>query len=93
MTDAGCPHGKIDLFISNQFAWDLYEKLIGQVIVAGMGDILGVKFEAIQFIFEVYQVKEPFYRQDLFEKILLIDSVRLGLINADLKKNKSKKKQ
>jgi hypothetical protein len=63
--------------LSNQFAWELYQKCSGQVIVAGMGDVLGIKFEAIDFIFNLYCIDDPEERRFLFEKIQIIDIIRL----------------
>lgn len=71
-----CPFGKPDLWVSNFFAWELYQKLSGQVIVAGMGEILGINFLAIGFIFDLYEVDDQIEKQVLFEKILAIDTVR-----------------
>jgi hypothetical protein len=71
-----CSFGKPELFISNFFAWELYQKLSGQVIVAGMGDVLGINFMAIEFIFNLYEIYDPIERQCLFEKIIAVDSVR-----------------
>jgi len=69
----------------------LFELVSGQVIVAGMGDILGIKFEAIEFIFNLYQIEDIYERQDLFEKIVAIDSVRLGVIRDEMKSNMTKR--
>lgn len=80
------------MLLSNQHAWELFELLAGQVIVAGMGDILGIKFEAIEFIFNLYQIDEAWYRQDLFEKIIVIDSIRLGNMRDEMRKNINKPK-
>ena len=56
-----------------------------------MGDILGIKFEAIEFIFNLYQIEDIYERQDLFEKIVAIDSVRLGVIRDEMKSNMTKR--
>jgi hypothetical protein len=61
----------------NVHAWDIYQKVSGQVIVAGMGDILGIKFEAIDFIFKLYEINDIELQRDLFEKIQHIDTIRL----------------
>jgi len=57
--------------------WSLYQKISNQVIVAGMGEVLGVKFEAIQFILDLYCINEIELRRDIFEKILKIDEIKL----------------
>lgn len=48
-----------------------------QVIVAGMGDVLGIKFEAIEFLFDLYEIDDNDERRLLFEKIQNIDIIRL----------------
>lgn len=70
-------NNKPDLWVSNTFAWELFQRLSGQVIVAGMGEPLGIKFEAIGFIFDLYGIHDDTEKIELFEKITLIDSVRL----------------
>jgi len=72
-----CEFGKPDLWVSNHYAWELWQKCSSQVIVAGMGDVLGIKFEAIAFIFDLYEIYEPEERQFYFEKIQIIDIIRL----------------
>ena len=42
-----------------------------------MGEVLGVKFEAIQFILDLYCINEIELRRDIFEKILKIDEIKL----------------
>lgn len=42
-----------------------------------MGDILGIKFEAIQFLFDIYGIIDRDERLDLFEKIQIIDTARM----------------
>jgi len=88
-----CSFGKPDLMISNHLAWELFQKISGQVIVAGMGDILGIRFEAIAFILDFYEIYDSETRHDVFEKILAIDSVRIKFRNQDLIKNKSVNKK
>lgn len=89
-----CISGKPDLYIGNHLAWELYQKVSGQVIVAGMGEIIGIQFSAIEFILSIYQIYDPDVRCDLFEKILLIDTVRIKMKNGELaaKMKKEKKK-
>jgi hypothetical protein len=48
-----------------------------QVIVAGMGDVLGIKFEAIEFLFDLFEIDDNDERRLLFEKIQNIDIIRL----------------
>lgn len=42
-----------------------------------MGDILGIKFEAIEFVFDLYAIHNLEERRELFEKIQIIDIIRL----------------
>ena len=90
----GCEFGKVDLWVSNHYAWELYQKVAGQVIVAGMGDILGIKFEAIQFLFDIYGIIDSVERLDLFEKIQIIDTARMKARSEQIvnKQNTAKQK-
>lgn len=49
--------------------------LRNQVIVAGMGDVLGINHLAIHAIFGLYGITDQVERQILFEKILAVDEV------------------
>lgn len=91
-TDFKCPYGVVDLMPGNYFAWQLYQKCSSQVIVAGMGDILGIKFEAIDFLFNLYKINNRYERKILFEKIQLVDSIRLKCQNAIQKREREKQK-
>lgn len=71
-----CPYGKPELLSVNHYAWELYLTLSGQVIIAGMGEPLGINYLAIQFIFDLYEITDSETRQLLFEKIRAIDDVR-----------------
>lgn len=79
-----CEHGSDKLFISNHLAWDFYNKLAGQVIVAGMGEVLGIRFEAIEAILNIYRIEDPQIRVELFEKISIIDGVRMKFKSQEL---------
>lgn len=89
-----CPFGKPHLLMGNHLAWDIYNQCSSQVIVAGMGEVLGIKFEAIQFIFDIYEIKNAETRRDIFEKITLIDTIRIKAKNGEIraKNNQSKVK-
>jgi len=62
-----------------------------------MGDILGIKFEAIDFIFNLYNIDSE-ERLDLFEKIQIIDTARMRsrseqlIAKNNIDKNKSANK-
>ena len=62
---------------SNIFAWQLFQECSNQVIVAGMGDVLGIKFEAIDFLFNLYNINDEWEKQCLFEKIMTVDRIRM----------------
>lgn len=59
------------------FAWELFQECSAQVNVAGMGDILGIKFEAVDFLFDLYNIIDRDERVRLFEKIMTIDRIRV----------------
>ncbi len=42
-----------------------------------MGDILGIKFEAIDFLFDLYNIKDRDEKLILFDKIMTIDRIRV----------------
>ena len=67
----------MDLWISNHLAWEFFQLLSGQVNTAGMGEIIGIKFEAISFVFDIYQISDALQKRELFEKIILIDQIRM----------------
>lgn len=92
---SGCEFGKVDLWVANHYAWELYQKVAGQVIVAGMGDVLGIKFEAIQFLFDIYGIIDKEERLELFEKIQIIDTARMQARSEQLinKQNSDKTKK
>lgn len=75
--DKQCAYGKPDLWASNIYAWQLFQECSNQVIVAGMGDVLGISFSAIDFIFNLYKIEDEWDRQCLFEKIMTVDRVRI----------------
>ena len=79
-----CQFGKPKLFIGNHLAWELYQKVSTQVIVTGMGDIIGIRFEAIESIMNIYGIMDSEERVDLFEKIIEIDTVRAKIRNKEL---------
>jgi len=91
-TEEGCLNEIPELWVSNSFTWEMFSKVSGQVIVAGMGEPIGIKFEAIQFLFELYNVPDD-ERIDIFEKIMAIDTVRMNYRKQELIKQKSKAKK
>lgn len=42
-----------------------------------MGDVLGIKFEAIEFLLDLYGIDDLEERRFLFEKIQIIDIIRM----------------
>ena len=81
-----CPYGVVFLEPKNRFVWTLFNKLSGQVIVAGMGECLGIKFEAIDFLFDLYKINKRYERKILFDKLQLIDSIRMKSMRAAQKR-------
>jgi len=63
--------------INNHLAWELFQKVSGQMIVAGMGEPLGINFLAIDFILDIYGILKRDKRREMFDKIILFDSIRL----------------
>ncbi len=51
-----------------------------------MGEVLGINFTAIEFIFDIYGIIDPYERRLLFEKIQLVDNIRWS--QAKMKANK-----
>ena len=45
--------------------------------MAGMGEVLGIKFEAIEFLLNLYGIDDLEERRFLFEKIQIIDIIRM----------------
>lgn len=72
----------------------MYQKVSSQVIVGGMGDVLGIRFEAIGFLLDLYDILMVDERRDLFEKIMSVDGVRAKMRSQDLvnRKTEAKKK-
>lgn len=54
---------------SNQEAISLYGLVAGQVIVAGMGEAIGLNFVAVKVVLDLYEVSD---QRDCFERILHI---------------------
>lgn len=54
-----------------------------------MGEVLGISFSAIEFVMEIYEITDPYERRILFEKIQLLDSLRLRAIKASSKRGKT----
>ena len=59
-----------------------------------MGDVLGISFSAIDFIFNLYKIEDGWDRQCLFEKIMTVDRVRINnmRIKADREREQMKQK-
>ena len=85
-----CPYGKPVLFYSNHLALEMFNKIQNQVIIAGMGDPLGLDHKAIINILDLYEITDIEERKILFDKILAIDCVRMRLRLKEIKKKKVK---
>lgn len=55
----------------NEEAFMVYNIVQTQIITAGMGEIVGLDFNAINFVMEMYEVRD---RRRVFEKVLAIFS-------------------
>jgi hypothetical protein len=67
------------LTVRNSWVFDLYQKCSGQQIVAGMGQPIGIMFTAIVAMLDIYCIFDIEERVEIFEKIQLIDSIRLKM--------------
>jgi len=50
----------------NREAWRIYQTAQTQVVTAGMGDVIGINFNALEFVMELYGVEN---RRECFEKV------------------------
>lgn len=50
----------------NQDAWRIFQIVQTQVVTAGMGDVIGVDFNALNFVMELYDIDN---RRECFEKV------------------------
>jgi hypothetical protein len=57
-----------------------------------MGDILGIRYEAIAFLFELYDIIDNEERRELFEKIMLLDGIRAKIRSKELITRKQESK-
>ena len=78
-TSGKCPFGKPMLTTRNAWVFDFYQKCSSQQIVAGMGTPIGIMFTSIVAILDIYNIVNVEDRIEIFEKIQLIDSIRLKL--------------
>ena len=85
-----CLSGKPILSTKNQYVLSLYHKVAGQQIVAGMGQPIGIIYQSILAIFDIYDIVNREERRELFEKITIIDSIRLKHSNSELINRKGK---
>lgn len=85
-----CKFGKPILWYSNHLPMEMYQKIQNQVIVAGMGEPLGLNQQAIINILDIYGIMDIEERKVIFDKILAIDNIRMKKL---LEKNKKAKKK
>jgi hypothetical protein len=74
----------------NSYAFELYQKCNTQQIVAGMGQPLGILFSSILALFDIYGIIDIDERRELFEKIILVDQIRLRQSSQDWKTTNKK---
>jgi hypothetical protein len=58
----------------NHAAWDVYQRVWNQVIVAGMGTVIGVQLDAIYRVMETLEVPKERH-MDVIDKVNLIHSI------------------
>ena len=68
----GCP--AVLLEPGNHAAWDVYQRVWNQVIVAGMGTVIGVQLDAIYRVMETLEVPKERH-MDVIDKVNLIHSI------------------
>ena len=88
-----CPYGKPILWYSNHLAMEIFNKIQNQMIIAGMGEPLGLNQQAIINILDIYCIDDREERLILFDKILAIDCVRMSKKWDEIQKNKKNKKK
>lgn len=76
-----CEACKPEILEANEDAVFVYTQTQRQVITAGLGEAIAVKYEAIEFIWNLYEIEN---RRDCFEKVTWI-------FNYILQENKVKK--
>lgn len=64
-----CEACKPEILESNEEAVFVYTLVERQVITAGMGQVIAVNYEAIDFTMNLYEIEN---RQDCFEKVIWI---------------------
>jgi len=79
-----CPFGKPTLTVRNGYIFDLYQKCAHQQIMAGMGQPIGIIFQSILALFDIYGIIDTYERREIFEKIQIIDHIRLKAAASDL---------
>lgn len=84
ITENLCHLGKPSLSIRNSYVMELYQKCAHQQIVAGMGQPIGIMFTSILALFDIYDIIDKDDRRELFEKIQLIDEIRLKQATSDI---------
>jgi len=90
LPDGECISGKPTLWYSNHIAMELFNKIQNQLIIAGMGEPIGLNHQAIINILDIYDIKNVDERKVLFDKILTMDNLRMVKM---LEKKKTDKKQ
>ena len=87
LPDGECFVGKPILWYSNHIAMEIFNKIQNQLIIAGMGEPIGLNQQAIINIMDIYDIRDIEERRVLFDKILTIDNIRMAKL---LEKKKSK---
>jgi len=63
-----CERCYVELDEENKEVMDLYLKVRNQVRLSPMGDIIGLDYNALNFIMDIYGIEN---KRDMFEKMLV----------------------
>jgi len=56
------------LLPENHFVWEIYNRVRNQLIIAGMGEPIGINYLAVQIIFDCYDVQK-------YERLYLLEFI------------------
>jgi hypothetical protein len=68
----GCP--AVVLEPGNHTAWDVYQRVWNQVIVAGLGTVIGVQLEAVYRVMETLEIPKERH-MDTIDKVSLMHAI------------------
>ncbi len=68
-----CP--KPELVEENEQAWEAYRLLSTQPLMTGMGDVYGMDYKVIAFVFDMMRIPDE-DRPEIFQKLVILESVQ-----------------